>query len=634
MQSDRTLVKASLGGDGRAFSKLVKRYQYRVLGICLGYTRDFDAAEDAAQEALVSAFLRLASLKDPQAFGPWLRQMAVNGALMWIRQNRRQVSLDEAGEADLASPAPSPEARMAQSDARGEVMSAIGRLTKPQQESLTLFYLEEMSINDIARFLEVSAQAVNQRLYRARQCLKEEMLEMVKETLSKHQMPPDFTHQVVSEILARGEKQLADGAWTSAQEEFRKVTASMPGHVDAQRGLALSLEGELRGRIRDGSVTDDTLVRETFESLGKAYELGATDEALIRRLARLYSSFGRNREGGQFLERVVASRTDWREKIRYLKTAISVYYHSHYREGEDTKADCVRCHRQARDMVPQDLGPRLKLNVWTPAGMALAYPHQGFANEVLSEMDDLEAAIGDDGSIWEYYQMALIRANTFRELERYDRMAEAARTFVVKVAAWFEDDPRLFRPWVSLNESGVERDQTGPCVRFHTWAFMLGVLAQAGSEQGNDVTGIFEELDRVLAAHEAYVRDLQDQADRQAVDEATRKMAGEYTRAGESAARTKCYERALGYFDREEELAGRLEIHGPVYRAAALSALGRAEEAKQQLASISGRLVASGQWRTMFEQLDAFDAIRNDPDVVAIIDTWRKTEAAGRGELH
>jgi RNA polymerase sigma factor (sigma-70 family) len=630
MQSDQTLVKASLGGDGRAFGRLVKRYQYRVLGICLGYTRDFDAAEDAAQEALVSAFLGLANLKDPRAFGPWLRQMAVNGALMWIRRNRRQVPLDEADEADLASPAPSPEARAAQSDAQREVLGAMGRLTEPQQQALTLFYLEEMSIREIARFLDVSEQAVNQRLYRARQCLKEEMLEMVKETLSNHRMPPDFTEHVVCEILARGEKQLADGAWISAQEEFRKVTASIPDHVDAQRGLALSLEGELRGRLRDGSVTDDTLVRETFESLGKAYELGATDEALIRRLARLYSSFGRNREGGQFLERVVTSRTDWREKIRYLKTAISVYYHSHYREGENTKADCVRCHRQARSLVPQDLGPRLKLNVWTPAGMALAYPHQGLADEVLSEMDDLEAAIGGEGSIWEYYQMALIRTNTFRELEQYGRMAEAARTFVEKVAAWPEDDARLLRPWVSLNESGVERKQTGPCARFHTWAFMLGVFAQARSEQGDSLIGVFEELDDVLAAHGLHVQDLHERADQPAIDEATRQLSHDYARAGESAARTKCYGRALGYFDREEELAGRLEMHGPVYRAAALSALGRIGEAKQQLASISGRLVTSGQWRTMFEQLDAFDPIRNDPDVLAIIDTWRKTEAAGR----
>ena len=110
--------------------------------------------------------------------------------------------------------------------------------------------------------------------------------------------------------------------------------------MDANRGLALALEGELKGRIQKGSISDEALVLETFEALGRAYDLGATDEILVRRLASLYSSFGRNREGGRFLERVVASREDWREKIRFLKSAIAVYYHSHYRNGENTKADC------------------------------------------------------------------------------------------------------------------------------------------------------------------------------------------------------------------------------------------------------------------------------------------------------
>ena len=126
------------------------------------------------------------------------------------------------------------------------------------------------------------------------------------------------------------------------------------------------------------------------------------------------------------------------------------------------------------------------------------------------------------------------------------------------------------------------------------------------------------------------MRALQDQGDQPAIDEETRELAREYARAAESAVRTDCFERALEFFDREEKLTERLDMHGPVYRAAALSALGRTEEAKQQLASISGRLVASGQWRTMFEQLDAFDAIRNDPEVLAIIDGWQKTEAAGQ----
>ena len=227
--------------------------------------------------------------------------------------------------------------------------------------------------------------------------------------------------------------------------------------------------------------------------------------------------------------------------------------------------------------------------------------------------------------------MALIRSNTFRELKHPERMAVAARAFVDWVAALPEDDPRLFRPSLSLREDGVEREKLGPYARFHTWSFMLGAVAQAEHRTGKDVTGVFEELDRVLEAHEAHVRNVQEEGgNTSTVEEETRGLARGYSRAGEAAAITRCYERALRYFGREEALAGRLEMHGPVYRAAALCALGRATEARERLGAISGRLVTSGQWRTMFEELEAFDAIRDDPEVIAVIDGWRKAEAAGR----
>ena len=56
------------------------------------------------------------------------------------------------------------------------------------------------------------------------------------------------------------------------------------------------------------------MTTEGFETLERAFELGATDDAIVRRLARMYSSFGRNREGGQFLERVAESRADCNKK--------------------------------------------------------------------------------------------------------------------------------------------------------------------------------------------------------------------------------------------------------------------------------------------------------------------------------
>jgi RNA polymerase sigma-70 factor (ECF subfamily) len=108
--NDAQLVKACLEGDYRAYTALVDRYRYPVFGLCLSYVRDFDAAQDAAQEALVGAYLKLESLPEPQHFGPWLRKIAANHCRMWLRHTRRQVALDE--QHTLVDPTPSPVAQL------------------------------------------------------------------------------------------------------------------------------------------------------------------------------------------------------------------------------------------------------------------------------------------------------------------------------------------------------------------------------------------------------------------------------------------------------------------------------------------------------------------------------------------
>ena len=66
--NDAQLVEACLEGDHRAYAVLVDRYRYALFGLCLSYVKDFDAAEDAAQEAFIKAFLKL----DRGAWRAWL----------------------------------------------------------------------------------------------------------------------------------------------------------------------------------------------------------------------------------------------------------------------------------------------------------------------------------------------------------------------------------------------------------------------------------------------------------------------------------------------------------------------------------------------------------------------------------
>ena len=159
--NDAQLVEACLEGDHRAYAVLVNRYRYPVFGLCLSYVKDFDAAEDAAQEALIAAYLKLESLPEPQKFGPWLRTIAANQCRMWLRRQRRQVAFDE--EMAVVDPAPSPAEQVLVRERRQRVLAAVSRLSRPQQQAVVLFYLEGLSLKRIAAFLDVAVPTIEQR---------------------------------------------------------------------------------------------------------------------------------------------------------------------------------------------------------------------------------------------------------------------------------------------------------------------------------------------------------------------------------------------------------------------------------------------------------------------------------------
>lgn len=311
MNRDRDLVERSLRGEVRAFSALVDRYRYAVFGLCLGHTRDADTAEDMTQEAFIKAFLKLRELADPDRFAPWLRRMAINECRMWHRRQPDQISLNEAEVEQVAGQAPSPEDERISREVRQTVLAALGQLSEPQQQVVTLFYLEELSLDQIATFMGISLPAANQRLYRARRQLKQEMLDMVEETLGQQKLPKNFTEEVVTTALQRGRQLLEEKRWPEAKAEFRKVVSAIPGHLDAQRGLALALDGQVHAMLKgEQQPLDEKLLQEALVAHEEAYRLGARDKETIWNLAELYLSLDRREDRARLLESYAAETDD------------------------------------------------------------------------------------------------------------------------------------------------------------------------------------------------------------------------------------------------------------------------------------------------------------------------------------
>jgi RNA polymerase sigma-70 factor (ECF subfamily) len=187
---DGELVSRSREGDGEAFGQLVARYRDMAYGLGYHLTGEFEAARDLAQEAFVQAYLKIRQLRDPERFGPWLRQIVVNTHRDQVRRREvATVSLD--GE-----PAQAREERRV-SEMEMVVREVLSKLRETERLVLTLHYINGYSQSEIGRFLGVRAETVKTRLARARQHFRKEVMMSIEETFERKKLPEEFTGETV-----------------------------------------------------------------------------------------------------------------------------------------------------------------------------------------------------------------------------------------------------------------------------------------------------------------------------------------------------------------------------------------------------------------------------------------------------
>ncbi len=241
--------------DVRAFSELVHQFQDRAFSLAYALLGDASLAEDATQEAFLAAFTGLESLRDPASFPAWFRTV-VRTAANRVRRSRREVVRDPALlEATVGG-------EHARGDAADLVRIALDGLDDRERIVVSLYYLADHSVAEVAEVVGLSQGLIKKTLHYARK-------------------------KLAKEIEAMG-----------ADEEFRRRKPSTSGRLQARvelfleirRGNRLAVEKMLAEHpdLVDARGLPDEEPRWYLSSFGNStpllWSIGRRDIAMVRSL--------------------------------------------------------------------------------------------------------------------------------------------------------------------------------------------------------------------------------------------------------------------------------------------------------------------------------------------------------------
>jgi len=188
-QEETQAIEAVLAGDREAYTLLVQRYQGPLYRYLLRMLRRPAAAEDAAQEAFLRAYLSLSSYDSTYRFSTWLFRIATNLTLNRIKAEKRLTSLEKLQEypdgARREFPDQSadckPELKAERQELCKVVRACIDQLPPAYRSVVVLRHLLDLSYQEIADCMELPINTVRSRLHRGRErlgeCLEESLPE-------------------------------------------------------------------------------------------------------------------------------------------------------------------------------------------------------------------------------------------------------------------------------------------------------------------------------------------------------------------------------------------------------------------------------------------------------------------------
>jgi RNA polymerase sigma factor (sigma-70 family) len=241
-KNDAELVGGTLAGNRDAFGQIVARYQSLICSLAYSATGSLGQSEDLAQETFITAWKHLGHLRERHKLRAWLCGIARNRINNFLRREGREPirsaePLENVSESH--SPEPLPTEQTISNEEQAILWRSLERIPQIYREPLVLFYREHQSIEAVAEKLELTEDAVKQRLSRGRKLLHEEVLAFVEGALQRTNPSKAFTLAVVASLPAL----------TFSAKAVTIGAAAVKGGAAAKTGGIMGLFAALSGSL-------------------------------------------------------------------------------------------------------------------------------------------------------------------------------------------------------------------------------------------------------------------------------------------------------------------------------------------------------------------------------------------------
>lgn len=173
MENDQFYIQQAVKGDAKAFAGLVERYQHMVYTLCLKMLDHSGIAEEVAQDVFIKCFRSLSSYNGKARFSTWLYRITYNACVDELKRMKRHRTEDLQMAANQADSTDAAEELLESKDKKSIIDNAIQQLNKEDRMIVLLFYYEDMSIKEIGKVMDMTANNVKVKLFRCREKLAE-----------------------------------------------------------------------------------------------------------------------------------------------------------------------------------------------------------------------------------------------------------------------------------------------------------------------------------------------------------------------------------------------------------------------------------------------------------------------------